>query len=296
MPHGSGGVGPLKALDYVPSFSGLDDESFPVWYNDICNIINVLDPRKVSPDVFDIALYNKLRGDAADLGRRVRSTIYNAHTPKHVDSIQAKEKIASEDKDKEKEEDPKPVLPFWSLFLEEFKKAYYSPAQAVKWFTKLDNLRQNGSDVVKYINLVVNFSYRVNQQVTEPEIIVRIIRGLDDHFRSRISATSFKTLEDVSIALSSIQAVDPPKSLVQSASTESHFIQPSSPTSRGSFRSPRYGHPGIRNSYNRHPVICHRCGVKGHIAPNCSDKNHSHHIHQADDVECEVEPNINTYI
>jgi len=173
--------GPLKALDYIPTFSGSDDELFSVWYNDVCNIIKAVDPRKVSPDVFDIALFNKLRGDAADIGRRVRMMIINAHpSPIHADPGGVfVNKNASDEKDKVKEDDAKEVpkvKPFHSAFLEEFKKAYNSPSQAVKWYTKLDNLKQNNTDVIKYVNLVVNFSYRANPQSSESEIIVRIIR------------------------------------------------------------------------------------------------------------------------
>jgi len=270
--------------------------------SDVCNIISILDPKKVSPEVFDIALFNKLRGDAADIGRRVRSSIHSVHPPaRHVDSAKSKEKkVSIDDKGKEKEEekeDSKGDVVFHSVFLDEFKRAYNSPAQAVKWYSKLDNLRQNSSDVIKYVNLVVNFSYRANQQVTEPEIIVRIIRGLDDHYRLRVSATSFKSVEEITTALTNIQSVDPPKSSHLTQSADSHSIQPSSSLSRGGSRSPLYGHSsrsrGNRYNYHCRPIICHHCGIKGHIAPNCPDNFRSHRIHQADVVECDIDQNIN---
>jgi len=295
MSHGSGGVGPLKALDYIPTFSGSDDESFSVWYNHVCSIVSTLNPSIVSPDVFDIALFNKLRGDAADIGRRVRSSILKNHpSTKHADSSTVK---TSDDKGKEKEEvkeDPKPEIPFRSTFLDEFKNAYTSPAQSVKWFSKLENLRQNYTDVVKYINLVVNISYRANMLASDQEIIVRIIRGLDDHYRLRISATSFKSIEDITAALTNIQSVDPPKS--PSISPDSLLIQSPPPRYRGGFQPPRHGCPnrsrGNRSNFYRQPIYCHRCGVKGHIAPNCPDLNHTQHVHQADNVDCD--PKINS--
>jgi len=205
MSHGSGGAGPLKALDYIPTFSGADDESFAVWYNDVCNIIGTLNPRKMSPELFDIALFNKLRGEAAEIGRRVRSSILNTRPPVKCDSpsvvrdspsIAPEVKIVKDDKGKEKEEEKdekvkeevkEEVLdePFRSVFLEEFRRAFNSPAQAAKWYSKLDSTRQNNSDVVKYVHLVTNFSYRANPLASESEIIVRIICGLDDHYRSR---------------------------------------------------------------------------------------------------------------
>jgi len=287
-------VGPLKALDYIPPFSGSDDESFSVWYNDVCSIISTLNPRKTPQDIFDIALFNKLRGDAADIGRQVRASILKTHPPTgRVVLCKLDDKKPTDEKGKESEdvkEDPKhePDVPFRSIFLEEFKNAYTSPAQSVKWFSKLENLRQNNSDVIKYVNLVVNISYRANQLASEQEIIVRIIRGLDDHYRLRISATSFKSIEDITAALTNIQSVDPPRSL-SSPAADSLLIH-SPPHSRGGYRPPRHGRPnrsrGNRSNFHRRPIYCHRCGVKGHIAPNCPDINRTQHVHQADDVDC----------
>jgi len=191
----------LRALNLIPPFSGLDDESFDIWFSDVRNIILSLDHKKVSTDMVTIAVFNKLRGEAAEIGRRVRASMC------YGSSLAIKENEKGKEKEKDEEDvDVKTV--FKCVFLDEFKREFNSPAQAIKWMSKLDNLKQNGVDVVKYANLVIALSRRVNPNVSEHEIVVCIIKGLDDHFRQRISAIPLSSVGSVIASLTNIQNID----------------------------------------------------------------------------------------
>ena len=57
----------------------------------------------------------------------------------------------------------------------------------------------------------------------EAEIIVKVMKGLDAHFQTRVSALHFTKFDDLVLALTNIDATDPPGAQKSAGEQEVHF-------------------------------------------------------------------------
>ena len=131
-------------------------------------------------------------------------------------------------------------------FLSDFKAAINSTAEKTRLRAVLLRLKQNGGDPITYATQVRNVALRINPEQQEQDIIVSVINGLDEEYRSRVITMPNETYSDLISSITKLMAYvvkDKQETAMYGDKTQDQYVSP----------------------YTQ----CHNCKGFGHLSVQC---------------------------
>jgi hypothetical protein len=164
----------------------------------------------------------------------------------------------------------------WEEFKEKFR-TFHVPESVVELKRReFEDLKQGSATMMVYIKEFTRLSRYASDEVsTDSKRVKRFLRGLDPYAAMQMKLTkprNFQELMDTAITWENDYRLVQ-LSRLKRAKTEAKRVQPTRSTPTLSFK-PRIrtgGAPPNRKVFiPKEKIICHKCGLPGHIQKNCN--------------------------